>query len=512
MSIKRKLTLMTMSISTAAVVITVMSITSYLIYDMHRSKMESLALTAAIAGDRNSAALIFQYKEQAQSNLEIYRQSPSIQAACIYTAQGALFAGYESSDAGDACRARYDEIPEKLSGLLSARTPISKNGKTVGFVYLASDMREIYSYVSKISLISAAAIILVLGVTLCLTLYFRRTISDPILELASTAQTITASGNYGLKARADYPDETGMLARAFNEMLGEVRKRDAELMRANEGLEEKIALRTHELEEAKQRAEQANEAKSGFLRNMSHEFRTPLHAILSFSSYGVKEFKAGARDTLRKYFEQIKTSSERLGKLVNEVLDLARLEHGPHAFSVAYTDLRALAELAVEGVRPLINNKGITLAMDQAESPVGILCDQDKILQVITNLLSNAIKFTPAGKSITLATRTRTANTGEESMLSLTDEGVGIPEDEKEAIFESFRQSSRTNTGAGGTGLGLAICRNIIAAHHGTIWAENNSATAGARFTFCLPAATERTAQHTMMPPQEMPHEALYKA
>jgi signal transduction histidine kinase len=360
--------------------------------------------------------------------------------------------------------------------------------------------------------ISGRAIIAVLAVTLLFTLYFGRTISDPLLELATTAQSITDSGNYDLKARTSYPDETGVLASAFNEMLKEVRKRDNALMMANEGLEEKITLRTAQLEEAKRKAELANEAKSEFLRNMSHEFRTPLHAILSFSTYGVKEYQTSAREELKKYFELMKKSSERLGKLVNEVLDLARLEHGSQPLLTAYYDLRELADNVAESMESLLKNKNITLNVEHAPAPVGTLCDSDKILQVITNLFSNAIKFTPPGRTITLKTHIHRSGATEEALLSLADEGVGIPEEEKEMIFESFRQSTRTNTGAGGTGLGLAICRNIIAAHHGRVWAENNAPGNGACFTFCLPATTKERIHPPMIPPQETSYEPLYKA
>ncbi len=427
-------------------------------------------------------------------NLDIFRLNPSILTACIYNAKGSLFAGYkaEMPEASPDCPPVAEGVPGQLPNLLTTLRPIKHNSETVGSVFLTvSDTREIDAYVHKIVEISATIASLVLAMTLLLTMYFQRTISGPILELAATAKSITENRDYTLEAKATYGDETAVLARAFNAMLGEVHKRDRELMCANETLEQKVAARTHELEVAKKKAEAASEAKSEFLRNMSHEFRTPLHAIISFSAYGIKEHSTSPPDQLKQYFTLIQKSAERLSRLVAEVLDLASIEHGEHKFLLKRGDLRDLVVRSAEVVQPLLKEKNVTLRFD-TPLPAMAMCDHDKIVQVITNLLGNAIKFTPAGPQHH-ACRASAANDNGQWAVSVIDEGVGIPDQETETIFESFRQSSRTNTGAGGTGLGLAICRGIIQAHGGRIWAENNKDGRGACVTFCLPAATEES-------------------
>jgi signal transduction histidine kinase len=369
-------------------------------------------------------------------------------------------------------------------------------------------MREIESYVAKITQISIIATIVTLGFILLTTVYFSRSLSGAIMELTSTIQSITDSNNYTLKARTEYNDEMGILAKAFNKMLGEVLRRDKELASYNEKLEEKISQRTWELMEAKHKAELANAAKSEFLRNMSHEFRTPLHAILSFSSYGISEHEEATREDLKKYFEYINKGSDRLGKLVNEVLDFAQLENGTQVFSMGYHDLRELCDHSYELVSSLAKDKNIHVTFEHCNEAAGAVCDPDKITQVITNLLSNAIKFTPENKAIILRTRIENGL----SAVSVIDEGVGIPEEEKEEIFESFKQSSRTNKGAGGTGLGLAICREIIAVHKGRIWAENNkSGSSGACLTFTLPyASVAESTKPIVMKYQEVSHGTVY--
>lgn len=501
MSIKRKLTFIIMGISLAAVALTVTAITAYLIYDMRREKFSELSVTASITGDRNRAALAFLDAASVQNNLEIFRLNPSMLSACVYDAQGALFAGYQGAG-GSACPQTISSIARSLPGMLTAFEPISKDSETVGNIYLVSDMRAIDAYVNKILLISGTVAAFVLGLTLMLTVYFQRTISGPLLELTSTVQSIHTSGDYTLQARTDYPNETGVLARAFNDMLNQVHARDEALLKANETLEEKVATRTHELELSKEKAEAASEAKSEFLRNMSHEFRTPLHAILSFSAYGIKEFEQAGREELKRYFEIISRGSERLSRMVNQVLDLAKLEHGEQVFALKAHDLGEITTRAQEMLRQLASDKGIALDYE-IPNVIPVSCDQDKIAQVITNLLGNAVKFTSQGGRISLQAETKDS----EAVITVTDEGIGIPEGELESIFESFRQSSRTNTGAGGTGLGLAICRGIVAAHGGRIWAGANPAGQGARITFTLPLLTKKAAAAITPRITEAPHE-----
>jgi signal transduction histidine kinase len=506
MSIKHKLTLMMLGISLAAVLLTVTAITAYLIYDIRAAKAQELEVTAALTGDRNAAALVFLDSERAQRNLEIFRLNPSILVACMYDVKGVLFSSYKVDENPDSltCPQQASDVAIVMPGKLTALREIYQNGEALGKIYVASDTREIDAYVTKIMQISATATLMVFLMTLLLTYYFQRTISGPILELANTAQRITANRDYSLEAKVTNDDETAVLARAFNAMLGEVRKRDEDLMLANETLEQKVVDRTQQLELSTRKAEAASEAKSEFLRNMSHEFRTPLHAIISFSSYGIKEFESSERGQLKQYFELIQKGSERLGRLVNEVLDLAKMEQGEHMFLLKRGDLRELASRSADMVHPLLEDKNITLRFEHVGEAAMAVCDHDKIVQVLTNLLGNAIKFTPAGQGITL----RTVTEGDTHVsVSVIDEGIGIPEEEKEAIFESFRQSSRTNTGAGGTGLGLAICRGIIEAHNGTIWADNNDSGKGACVTFCIPAAMEEGTRRIIMNTTETHHE-----
>lgn len=267
--------------------------------------------------------------------------------------------------------------------------------------------------------------------------------------------------------------------------ITESKATELELKQYQENLETLVEKRTGELSAAKEQAERANRMKSVFLSNMSHEFRTPMHAILSYSHLGQEAIERGDNDIDRhkKYFDRIVESGDRLLLLINDLLDLSKLEAGKIHLTLSVSDLHKIARDAIAEFEVLASGKGIHIEASTLTGKCLVECDTFRIGQVIRNLLSNAIKFSPEQTTITLKTESVDANT---VAFSLSDQGIGIPESELVSIFDEFAQSSKTTTKAGGTGLGLAICREIMQLHSGTIYAEN-IAGGGARFTFTLP-------------------------
>ena len=276
---------------------------------------------------------------------------------------------------------------------------------------------------------------------------------------------------------------------------------EIELENHRNHLQELVEERTAEAIRAKEAAEAANRAKSTFLTNISHELRTPMHAILSFGGLGLQK-SSGDKvpvDKLHTYFEHIVDSASRLMVLINDLLDLSKLEAGKTSFEMRPGDPGQIIDEAVREVDVLLRQKKIRLEKQAMPAGVMLECDPFKIGQVMRNVLSNAIKFSPAGSVISLSAelselpgRRRGDAPRPALAIAIRDQGVGIPPDELEAVFDEFIQSSKTRTGAGGTGLGLAICREILDAHTGSITASNNP-DIGACICFVLPLEQPKT-------------------
>jgi len=230
-----------------------------------------------------------------------------------------------------------------------------------------------------------------------------------------------------------------------------------------------LEMANQALEISCREAQAANHAKGEFLANMSHELRTPLHGILSFASFGLKKGRDVPIESLLEYFQLIYNSGQSLLALVNNLLDLAKLESGKIHLDLEEVDLGALIVGTTDEFRSQVSERKITIECRLPDEKAIVFVDRARMQQVVRNLLSNAIKFSSDGGHIEVCVVRRPGRV----TLAVRDHGVGIPPAELGSVFDKFVQSSKTRTSAGGTGLGLAICREIITAHRGTICAAN---------------------------------------
>ncbi len=267
-----------------------------------------------------------------------------------------------------------------------------------------------------------------------------------------------ASGNFEGHVDVENRDELGALAANVNRMNDELRNVYAEL-------------------------EEASRHKSEFLANMSHELRTPLNAIIGFSEVLRDEMVGTVNEKQAEYLDDIISSGHHLLSLINDVLDLSKVEAGQVELEVRPFSLREALERGVVMVRERATEEGVRVALDTDPEVDVVDGDERRIKQVIFNLLSNAVKFTPSGGEVDVsATRVNG-----EVMVSIADTGPGIAPEDRERIFEEFQQ---TETGVGqreGTGLGLALSKRFVELHGGRIWLESEVGH-GSTFTFALPA------------------------
>jgi signal transduction histidine kinase len=238
----------------------------------------------------------------------------------------------------------------------------------------------------------------------------------------------------------------------------------------------------HEIEDKGRQLEAASRHKSEFLANMSHELRTPLNAIIGFSEVLNERMFGELNEKQEEYLKDIYSSGQHLLSLINDILDLSKVEAGRMELEVTDFDLPAAIDNALILVRERASRRGITLGRAIDDGVGTVRGDERKVKQVLLNLLSNALKFTPEGGRIDV----RAALNDGMAEVSVADTGVGIAPEDQEAIFEEFRQVGTADKKVEGTGLGLALSRKFIELHGGRIWVQSQPGK-GSTFSFTLP-------------------------
>jgi signal transduction histidine kinase len=351
-----------------------------------------------------------------------------------------------------------------------------KLGDVRGAISVFIPMNRALSMVrSERKTIIVASVATICTLILSLYLMMKELVLRPVKQLRSSMQ------DFSRDRKAKTPiirtgDELEELSKSFDEMASSLKEYHYKL-------EDKIHIATKGLEEANRRLRQSNERKSDFIAKISHELRNPMTSMKGAMDYIAVRISRlskdnGAMDDITEFLGVIKKNADRLIRMVNDTLDLERIEAGMIDLQTRQMEIVSLIKEVTVSFNALASEKGVTFRMN-APASVFVVADEDRMRQVMENLISNAIKFSPQHSEVTIIVSKET----ERVSVSISDEGPGVSPRDQKRIFEKFY----TKSGGDGTGLGLAICKGIIEAHGGEIGVSVKGQGRGSTFYFHLP-------------------------
>jgi len=519
---KWKLTLILMATSVFSLLVGSLAFAWYDNYLFRDAMIKGLQATASntaeVIGALSDASMTAGNREAVDKALSSLKDKdqPLIIAAAVYTTGDSVISSYTKTGSGETIPPRPLKSQTSLEGdRLTVFRPINSirsDRGWIGTLYLKSDIeKQLQGRVNRYVNIVAMVMLISCLVAFLTSYKLQPLISQPIIELARTAKVVTEKKDYLVRARKSSADEIGALIDAFNEMLAVIQQRDAELQHANdmlevynENLEKKVEERTVELaratteaQEAQTTAEDANRAKSAFLANMSHELRTPLNAIIGYSEMLQEDASDLGEERFVADLQKIHSAGKHLLGLINDVLDISKIEAGKMDLFLETIDVPAMIEEVVSTIKPLVQKNGNALKVECEENLGPMRADATKVRQGLFNLLSNACKFTDKG-TITLQVERQRGNGVGHFVFRVSDTGIGMTQNQMDKLFKAFTQADASTTRKyGGSGLGLAITRHFCQMMGGDVSVESEPGK-GSTFTIKLPAVvvSSRAGKH----------------
>jgi len=496
-SIRTKLVTIMMSTTLAALAVSVGTVVVYDLRGYQRALLNDLSTQAELVGHMTSAALSFDDPRLARENLALLRTRPTVRAAAIYDQGGALFASYLAPGENASFPPHPGKVGHGKEGdELVLYKPIAENGDMLGTVYLRSS-NLLMSRVRDYLLICVCTTLLALLIAWLLVRRLGNTITTPIDAITNIAREVVEKRDYSRRAPRISEDEAAALVDSFNAMLTEIEQRTLavegskqEVMRLNERLEQRVQERTTqlklanaELELAIEEARNANQAKSAFLSSMSHELRTPLNAILGFAQILAGDLPA-TPEQKKEFAGHILKSGRHLLTLINEILDLAKVEAGALTLSMEPVGLAEVLAECRTMIGPLAAARGIRVEFPEHAAAL-VQADRTRLKQVLLNLLSNAIKYNREGGTVTLECE---ACGPDRLRLSVRDTGMGLRPEQVAALFQPFNRLGQENGMQEGTGIGLVFTKRLVELMKGEI-GVTSSPGVGSTFWVELSAA-----------------------
>jgi signal transduction histidine kinase len=443
-SVRRKTMGVVLAVAFVTLLVNALVLTVYEVRTYREARLVEARAQAQILGRAAAPALAFNDQKEANAALAALKARTDVVAATLYGPDGRLFASYAPQGAftGDVVRASRD---------------IVEGGQRLGSVEVVtrSGLRErILAFAGILVAVMAVA----LGAALLLSAWLQRVLTQPILDIDPAARSVIERRDYSVRARRTTDDEIGVLADAFNRMLGEVEASHGELR-------------------------DADRRKDEFLATLAHELRNPLAPVRN-ALYLMRVAPPDDPSAIAAR-AMIERQVGQMVRLIDDLIDVSRITTGKLALRRERVEVGAVARSAIEAVEPAMRARQLDFQASLPAVPVYVSADPTRLAQVYLNLLNNACKFTEPGG------RVRFELGLEAGMLvgRVRDNGIGVPSGQLASIFQMFNQADRSfERTAGGLGVGLALSRRLVELHGGTIEAHSDGEGRGAEFVVRIPA------------------------